>query len=158
MRRRKLLGGFVGLAGVAGLPRGVGAQSKKVLRAVMHSDLKIIDPIWTTALISSHHGYLVYDTLFSLDEKLEIRPQMVETWDVSADKLTWTFTLRDGLEWHDGSSVKAEDCVASIKRWAARDAVGQKLMTFVLAVEAKDARTIEIRLKEPTALLLPHSS
>ena len=88
----------------------------------MHSDLKIIDPIWTTALISSHHGYLVYDTLFSLDEKLETKPQMVERWEVSDDKLTWTFTLRDGLEWHDGAPVKAEDCVASIRRWGARDA------------------------------------
>ena len=54
----------------------------------MHSDLKIIDPIWTTALISAHHGYLVYDTLFSLDEKLVVRPQMVDKWEVSSDKLT----------------------------------------------------------------------
>ena len=70
MHRRTLLGGLAGLAGAAALPWAAGAQDKKVLRAVMHSDLKIIDPIWTTALISSHHGYLVYDTLFSLDEKL----------------------------------------------------------------------------------------
>jgi peptide/nickel transport system substrate-binding protein len=109
MHRRTLLGGLVGLAGAVGLPWAAGAQNKKVLRAVMHSDLKIIDPIWTTALISSHHGYLVYDTLFSLDEKLETKPQMVDRWEVSDDKLTWTFTLRDGLEWHDGVPVKAED-------------------------------------------------
>ena len=82
----------------------------------MHSDLKIIDPIWTTALISAHHGYLVYDTLFALDEKMQTRPQMVDKWEVSPDKLTYTFTLRDGLEWHDGTPVTGADCVASIRR------------------------------------------
>src|SRR4029078_6932363 len=98
----------VGLAGVAGLPWAAGAQDRRVLRAVMHSDLKILDSIWPTALISSHHGYLVYDTLFSLDEKLEIKPQMVDTWTVSDDKLTWTFTFRDGPAWHDGGALTRE--------------------------------------------------
>src|SRR3954467_14554934 len=79
------------------------ALAETTLRVVMHSDLKIIDPIWTTALISADHGYLVYDTLFALDEKLEIKPQMVERWEASPDKLVWTFTLRDGLAWHDGT-------------------------------------------------------
>ena len=84
----------------------------------MHSDLKILDPIWTTAYIVRNHGYMVYDTLFATDAKGEIKPQMVDKYDVSADKLTHTFTLRDGLLWHDGQPVTAEDCVASIKRWA----------------------------------------
>ena len=85
----------------------------------MHSDVKILDPIWTTAYIQRNHGYMVWDTLFAMDEKFEVKPQMVDKYDVSADKLTWTFTLRDGLEWHDGKPVTAEDCIASIKRWAA---------------------------------------
>ena len=97
----------------------------------MNSDLKILDPIWNTAFVIRDHGYMIYDTLFATDAQGEIRPQMVDTTEVSADKLTYTFTLRDGLLWHDGQPVTAEDCVASIKRWAARDAVGQKLMTFV---------------------------
>ena len=68
----------------------------------LHSDLKIVDPVWTTALISTHHGMMIYDTLFALDRNLQVQPQMVDKWTVSDDKLTWTFTLRDGLEWHDG--------------------------------------------------------
>jgi len=100
------------LAGVAGA---------KTLRVAPHSDLKIVDPIWTTALISVNHGYMVYDTLFALDGKLNPQPQMVERHQMSADTLTWTFTLRDGLEWHDGTPVTAEDCIASLKRWGARD-------------------------------------
>ena len=89
----------------------LGAETR-TLRAALHSDLKIVDPIWTTALISVHHGYMIYDTLFALDDKLEVRPQMVERHEMSPDKLTWTFVLRDGLEWHDGEPVTAEDCIA----------------------------------------------
>ena len=74
-------------------------------KVVMHSDLKILDPIWTTAYIVRNHGYLVWDTLFAMDEKFDVKPQMVDKYDVSADKLVWTFTLRDGLEWHDGKPV-----------------------------------------------------
>ena len=71
----------------------------------MHSDLKILDPIWTTAYIVRNHGYMIYDTLLAQDEKGAIKPQMVEKYDVSADNKTYTFTLRDGLLWHDGKPV-----------------------------------------------------
>jgi len=130
------------------------AFAESTLKVALHSDLKIIDPIWTTALISTHHGMMVYDTLFSLDEKLTVQPQMVDKWSLSEDKLTWTFTLRDGLEWHDGQPVTAEDCVASIKRWSARDGMGQKLMSFVADIKPTDARTFFMRMKEPYGLVL----
>ena len=78
------------------------ARAQSTLRVVMHSDLKIVDPIWTTAYIVRNHGYMVYDTLFAMDGKGEIRPQMVDRYEVSPDKLTYTITLRDGLQWHDG--------------------------------------------------------
>jgi len=129
-------------------------HAEAVLRIVMNSDLKILDPIWNTAFVIRDHGYMIYDTLFATDADGEIRPQMVDRTEVSADKLTYTLTLRDGLKWHDGQPVTAEDCVASIKRWGARDTVGQKLMTFVASLVAKDAGTIELRLKEPTGLVL----
>jgi len=130
------------------------ANAETVLKLSLHSDLKIVDPIWTTALISTHHGMMVYDTLFSLDEKLQVQPQMVDKWTVSDDKLTWTFTLRDGLEWHDGQPVTAEDCVASLKRWSVRDGMGQKLMTFVAELKVTDAKTFVVQLKEPYGLVL----
>jgi peptide/nickel transport system substrate-binding protein len=130
------------------------ACAQKTLRAVMHSDLKILDPIWTTAYIVRNHGYLIYDTLFATDAEGKIRPQMVDKYEVSADQLTHTFTLRDGLAWHDGQPVTAEDCVASIKRWGAKDSAGQKLMTFVAGLETKDAKTFVMKLKEPTGLVL----
>jgi peptide/nickel transport system substrate-binding protein len=130
------------------------ANAQTTLRVALHSDLKIIDPIWTTALITVDHAYLVYDTLFALDDKLQVKPQMVEKWDVSADKLTWTFTLRDGLAWHDGTPVTAADCVASIKRWGARDSMGQKLLSVTADLAAPDGKTIRMTLKEPYGLVL----
>jgi peptide/nickel transport system substrate-binding protein len=139
------------LAAVAALAVPAAAQT---LRAAMHSDLKVVDPIWTSALISVDHGYMIYDTLFALDDELAVQPQMVDRYEVSADKLVWTFTLRDGLAWHDGQPVTAEDCVASLKRWAARDSMGQKLMSYVAALTAPDTRAIRMALKEPYGLVL----
>src|SRR5258708_38110985 len=120
---------FIAVVARAGL--GGNAAAQKAIKAVMHSDVKIDDPIWTTAYITRNHGYMIYDTLFAMDEKGDVKPQMVEKYDESADKKTYVFTLRDGLLWHDGAPVTAEDCIASIKRWSARDALGQKLMSFV---------------------------
>jgi peptide/nickel transport system substrate-binding protein len=131
-------------------PAHVQAQAQgKTLKAVMHSDLKILDPVWSGAYITRQHGYLIYDTLFAMDENFAIKPQMAQGFTVSPDRLTYTITLRDGLEWHDGTPVTADDCVASLKRWQARDSMGQKLATVIKEYRAADARTIEIVLKEP---------
>src|SRR6266436_1642674 len=125
----------------------------KTITAVMHSDLRVIDPGLTTAYITRDHGYMVYDTLLATDSSFKIQPQMAE-WKVSDDKLTYTFTMRDGLKWHDGAPVTAEDCVASLKRWGKNDNMGQKLMDFTASIEAADAKTIVLKLKEPYGLVL----
>src|SRR5215510_6464139 len=149
--RRLLIGSVIlSLLVVASVP----ARAETTLRVVMHSDLKIIDPIWTTAYIVRNYGYMVFDTLFAMDAKGEIKPQMVDKYEVSKDGLTYTLTLRDGLMWHDGKPVTAEDCVASIKRWSFKDSMGQKLMTFVKELQAVNPKTIKILLKEPTGLVL----
>lgn len=125
----------------------------KTITAVMHSDLRVIDPIITTAYISRDHGYMVYDTLLAMDSSFKVQPQMA-SWKVSDDKLIYTFTLRDGLKWHDGTPVTAEDCVASLQRWGKRDGMGQKLMEFTKSLEATDSKTITLTLKEPYGLVL----
>src|SRR6516162_3008582 len=147
--------GILAAAFTAGLAvSATPALAQTTLRAVMHSDLKILDPIWTTAYIVRNHGYMIYDTLLAQDEKSDIKLQMLEKYETAPDNKSYTFTLRDGLLWHDGQPVTSEDCIASIKRWAAKDSTGQKLMTFVSGVEAKDAKTFVIQLKEPTGLVL----
>ncbi len=141
------------LAAVAlALPGAASAQS--TLRVVMHSDIKIFDPVWTTAFIVRNYGYMVYDTLFALDSNLKIQPEMVERWNVSDDKLVWTFTLRDGLAFSDGAPVTSEDVLASLKRWSARDPLGQMLYGKMDKTEAVDARTFRLTLKEKTGIVL----
>jgi peptide/nickel transport system substrate-binding protein len=130
------------------------AQAQTTLRVVAHSDLKVLDPIWTTAYITRNHGYMIYDTLFAQDAELHIEPQMVDTWKVSDDKLVWTFTLREGLEWHDGQPVTSADVIPSLRRWAEVDGMGQVLWKVVKEIRAVDARTFELVLSEPYGLVL----
>jgi peptide/nickel transport system substrate-binding protein len=128
--------------------------NQTILRIAPHSNLTILDPIWTTAYISRNHGYMIYDTLFGTDEQGKIQPQMVDKWGVSRDKKTWTFTLRPGLEFSDGNPVTSDDVVASLARWGKRDSMGEKLMSFVERLEPVDAKTFRIKLKEPYGLVL----
>jgi peptide/nickel transport system substrate-binding protein len=137
----------------APISRASAAAGKKSLNVVMQSDLRITDPIFTTAYITRDHGYMVYDTLIATDSSFKIRPQMAD-FKVSDDRLTYTFTLRDGLKWHDGAPVTAEDCAASLKRWGRNDITALKLMEFTTSIEAADAKTIVLKLKEPYGLVL----
>src|SRR6266446_6388588 len=133
----------------------VAAQTTgKTIRFIAQADLRSLDPIWTTAYITRNYGYMVYDTLFAVDKNLKPQPQMVDTWKLSDDKLTYTFTLRDGLKWHDGAPVTPADCIASVARWGKRDALGQKLMAAVDKMDAVDARTFTIVLKSPFPLTI----
>ncbi len=130
------------------------ASAESVLRVIPHADLKNLDPIWTTAYISRNHAYLIYDTLFAMDESFAPQPQMVDTWDTSADGLTWTFNLRAGLKWHDGAPVTAADCVASLERWGKRDGMGQQLFGVIESLTAEDDDTLVMKLTEPYGLVL----
>src|ERR1700754_3391265 len=150
--KRSTIASAIALAAVLASPMPTWAAGKTIT-AVMHSDLRFLDPIITTAYIQRDYGYMVYDTLLAMDSNFKIQPQMAEYKD-SDDKLTYTFTLRDGLKWHDGTPVTAEDCVASLQRWGKRDGMGQKLMDFTASLEATDAKTITLKLKEPYGLVL----
>src|SRR5882757_1847287 len=154
MRPIRLFAAVATIVVALAMAPSLGLAQSTTLRVVNHSDLKVLDPTWTTAYIVRNHGYMIYDTLFALDAKLQVQPQMVETWSVGDDKVTYTFRLRDGLEWHDGQSVTSADVIPSIKRWAARDSAGQLLMKVVQDMTAVDDRTFRIVLKEPSGLLM----
>ena len=139
----------IALAAALALPSPAAA---KTITAVMHADLRT-PGMMTTAYIVRDFGYMIYDTLLAEDSNFKIQPQMAE-WKVSDDKLTYTFTLRDGLKWHDGTPVTAEDCVASLQRWGKADNMGQKLMDFTASLEATDPKTITLKLKQPYGLVL----
>lgn len=141
--------------GLAGAPLATAqAQDKKTLKVVMHSGLRITDPILTTAYISRNHGYMIYDVLFAVDDKFQPKPQMVEKYEVSGDKLTYTFTLRDGLKFHDGAPVTSADVIASLQRWGKADGMGLKLMGFVKELKPVNDKTFQLVLKEPYGLVI----
>ncbi|MGB7836213.1 MAG: ABC transporter substrate-binding protein, partial [Xanthobacteraceae bacterium] len=131
-----------------GAPSVHAQNAGQSLRFVAQADLKILDPIWTTAYITRNHGYLVYDTLFGTDEQFRVKPQMVDRTTVSPDAMKYTFTLRDGLRWHDGQSVVSEDCVESLKRWGQKDRFGQLLMAHTGKIAALDKKTFTLELAE----------
>jgi peptide/nickel transport system substrate-binding protein len=142
-------------ASLAGFSGGALAQGdSKTLRIVPHSNLAILDPIWTTAYMSRNHGYMIYDTLFGTDEKNQIKPQMVESWTESPDHRLWTFKLRKGLEFHDGKPVTGEDAIASLTRWGKRDAMGSALFTFVDRMDSPAPDTFRIFLREACGFML----
>lgn len=143
------------IACLAAVAAGIApAHAQKVLKFIPQADLRILDPIATTAYITRNHGYMVYDTLFAMDEKFQVKPQMVEKFDLSKDRLTYTFTLRDGLKFHDGAPVRSADCIASIDRWSKRDALGQKLAEATAAWTAVNDKTFTLKLKKPFPLAL----
>jgi peptide/nickel transport system substrate-binding protein len=142
-------------AALAGFTMISGAVDAQTLRAVKHSDLRVLDPILTTAYMSRNHGYMIFDTLYALDSDLVPQPQMVDSHEVSEDQLTYTFTLRDGLKFHDGADVTGEDVAASIKRWGERDGMGQVLMSFVESMaQGENPNQFVIKLKEPYGLVI----
>jgi len=126
----------------------------RVLRFVPHANLTVLDPVWTTAYITRNHGYLVFDTLYGYGADLQPKPQMAAGHTVSGDQLTWTFTLRDGLRFHDGEKVLARDCVASLRRWSSRDSFGQSLAAATEEMVELDDTRFSIRLKRPFPVLL----
>src|SRR6201987_363861 len=153
-RREFAMGpGAASLTGFGGRGRARAAD-EKTLRFIPQSDLRVLDPIWTTAYVTRNHGYLVFDTLFALDSKFQPHPQMVGDFSVSPDKLLYSFALRDGLKFHDGQPVRGADCVASLRRWMARDSLGQTLATVIDERTGGDDKNFTISLKEPFALLI----
>ena len=134
-------------------PRIARAGSSRVLRFIPQADLAAVDPVWTSVYVTRNHGYMVYDTLYGQDSAYRAQPQMVEGAVADRGGAEWRLVLREGLLFHDGIPVLARDCVASIRRWARRDAFGQTLMAQTDELRALDDRTIQFRFRAPCPFL-----
>ena len=154
MNRRHFLSTAAALAAAPlASPALAQAQGGRTLRFIPQADLSVLDPHWTTAYVTRNHGYLVFDTLYGHDGSHRYSPQMLAGHTVENDGKLWTLTLREGQRWHDGTPVLGRDCVASIRRWARRDAFGAALMAATDELSAPDDRSIRFRLKKPFPLL-----
>ncbi len=132
---------------------GLAVQAETTVTAVMHAPLRAVDPVISTAYILRNYGYMVYDTLLARDSKGQPQPQMA-SWTVSDDNTTYTFTLRDGLKFHDGAPVTAEDAVASLKRWSQVDKTGQVMASLLSDMSVVDEKTFTMTFSEPTGIAL----
>ena len=153
MRRRDLFR----LAGAAALPTTFAiAQPAKAraLRFVPQNNLTVLDPIFSTASVTTNHGWAVYDTLFGVNSRQEVEPQMADGFTVSDDGRTYLIRLRDGLSFHNGEPVRAQDCAPSLARWAARTSLGQEIAKFVDTWGVQDDRTVKITLKQPLPIFI----
>jgi peptide/nickel transport system substrate-binding protein len=150
IRRRALTSGVAASLLAPSISRGEAAVP---LKFIPQSDLTILDPVVTTVYTARNHGFMVFDTLFGMNSQYRMEPQMLEGVSVEADGRVWNLTLREGLLWHDREKVLARDCVASIRRWAVRDGIGNLLMARTDELSAADDRTIRFRLKKPFQML-----
>lgn len=144
---------FGAAALLAGSLSAMPALAETTLNVVMQAPLRTLDPILSTAQIVRTHGFMVFDTLLGMDAKYNPQPQMAD-YAVSADKMTYTLTLRDGLRWHDGTPVTAADCVASLKRWGENDGAARTMMAHVASIEAISDKVLVIKLAKPFGQVL----
>ena len=110
MQRRSLLAGAAALP--AALSSAAVAQPAQVLKFVPQANLTSLDPIWTTANVTRNHAWLVYDVLYGMDARFQPQPQMAAGHTVEGDGRIWTFTLRDGLLFHDGAFFLDHDILS----------------------------------------------
>lgn len=150
MKRRHFLAASAASLAAPAIARAAGATT---LKFIPESDVAVLDPVWTTATVTRNHGYLVFDTLYGQDDDYAMQPQMVAGHTVEQDGRLWRLTLRDGLMFHDGTKVRAQDVVPSIQRFAARDAFGRALMEATDELVAVSDTVVQFRLKHPFPLL-----
>ena len=134
-------------------PAIAAGETSRVFRFTPQSDVGSLDPVWTPNYQTLYHAFTVFDTLFGVDSQLRPQPQMALGAATEDAGRTWRITLRDGLVFHDGEPVLARDCVASIRRWGARDPFGQALLAATDEIAAPDDRTIVFHLRRPFPLL-----
>jgi peptide/nickel transport system substrate-binding protein len=159
MHRRDFLKTVVGagaLAAASGITSPAVCQraAARTLRFVPQADLANFDPIWNTQYVVRNGAALVWDMLYGVDDNLAPQRQMVEAEELSDDGLTWTFRLRPRLKFHDGEPVLAEDVVASLARWQARDNMGLMIKAIQNELVPLDDRTFRWRLNRPYSKLL----
>ena len=140
-------------------------KSGGTLRYVVQGSIKYIDTMATGAIVTGTVGRHSYDQLFWRDKDYNIFPQMATDWNMSPDGLTYTFTVRDGITFHDGSALSMEDIMESHSRFARVDPLGRQLLAISPGNEGKsskdsafsqsaDGNTITMNFSKPTGMVL----
>ena len=158
MKRRTLLKSAAALLpAAAALPSTFAiaqTERSRTLNFVPQANLTLLDPIFTTALVTINHGWAIYDTLFGANIAQDLKPQMADGYTLSDDGRTYDIKLRDGLKFHNGEPVRAQDCAPSLIRWAARETIGQTVWKFVESCTAADDKTIRVKMTQKLPIFI----
>ncbi len=126
----------------------------KVLRFVPQYESTVLDPVTSILQVTHQAAFLPYDTLLARDATGAIQPQMLESYTIDPNRRLYTFVLRPGLRFHDGTPVRAADAAASVKRWTTRDNTGIWLARLGMKYTVVDDRTFTIETPQPTPLVM----
>lgn len=164
MRSKVLAASFVLLSGYilaacgggSSVPTGGGSGGAGggVLNAAISGEPDQLDPSKTSSYNSFEVLENVYDTLVEPDQNLQMQPSLATKWTTSKDQLTWTFTLRDGVEFSDGTPLTSADVVYTYDRIIDDKLNSAYKFTTVKSISAPDPTTVVVRLKQPTPNLL----
>ena len=114
------------------------AAGKKILTIQLGPDVESIDPALNSAVDGANYILFAFDNLLKMDKDGKVVPGLAEKYEVSDDQLTWTFHLRDGLKWSDGSALTAEDFVYSWQRLVDPNVAAPYAQTVLGMVEGYD--------------------
>ncbi len=124
------------------------------LKVISQASISTIDPISSSAWVAWAVGTQIYDVPFASDGNFQPQLQMLEDWSISDDGLVWTFNIRDGLQWHNGEPVKAEDFKATLERAFDSYYTGWKELGARATVGVVDDSTWTLSFEEPFGLVL----
>jgi peptide/nickel transport system substrate-binding protein len=141
--------GFLAGGAAAGVVLPAVAQGVKTITMVPLATLTSVDPIWSSSQVSRNLGFMVFEPLYGRDAAGVPRMLMLDQDAMEDGGKQWRMRLREGLVWHDGEKVRAQDCVASIRRWMRRDTAGVSMGNRLNALEATDDRTLTWRFARP---------
>jgi peptide/nickel transport system substrate-binding protein len=134
-----------------------GDECLKVLGYEWSGEKQSMDPADMESGDDAYHIFAVYNRLLDVDDNFKVIPELAESWGVSDDGKTWTFKLRQGVKFHDGSDFDANDVVYTFKRfWDPELHSGAPAVLNFLdpdGIKAIDAHTVAFTTKEPVAEL-----
>jgi peptide/nickel transport system substrate-binding protein len=122
--------------------------------AIVGEPPAVLDAMFSTATVTNNLSQQVFEGLFTFDSKFVPQPLLVEDYTMSDDGLTYTFKLRSGIKFHDGSEMVADDVVASLNRWGTLNGRGKLIMNRMASMEATDPQTVTMTFDVPTGVLL----
>jgi peptide/nickel transport system substrate-binding protein len=149
--RRAVLLSASGAALSLSVAKGSAASAGKELVIALKTNLNNLDPVKMTIGPEYNYALAVFDGLTHIDRDMVVQPDLAESWDVSDDLTSWTFHLREGVRFHNGRELEAEDVVATMQRVLDPEN-GSRMrvnLSIVEKVEAIDPRTIRFTLNTP---------